>query len=34
MLVRTEEIEDDRYHAIPLVQSARQVLGVVYESPT
>lgn len=30
MLFRTEEIEDDLYHHVPVMQSARLILGVMY----
>jgi hypothetical protein len=31
MLIRTEEIENDPYAEVPLLQGARQVLGILYE---
>ena len=31
MLVRTEDVEDDSFGTVPLFESARQVLGVLYE---
>jgi hypothetical protein len=31
LLARTEEVEDDKYSAIPLVMHAREILGVLYD---
>lgn len=31
MLIRTEDIEDDQFGGVPLLHSAREVLGVLYE---
>ncbi|QDT91076.1 ATP-binding protein [Gimesia algae] len=30
-ILRTEELEEDPYHAIPLIETATEILGVIYE---